>query len=992
MSYNFYVFGSVHWYYCMIIPQQKTRVRRNVPAMDEVVEVSPKKPSRLAKVDMFPKPKEDYSRSQTPLGARISLLSFTIMALLLLSECLDYAFGWSAYRTELSIEESNLGHMMMNIDIDFPLTPCHKLRAGEVAFTGKNGFYDFFEGQAEYVAQDDPESLSTVVLASFQVMSISFLQRPNTTKNVSAPSHEKFLNAYSRSLKKIQDARYRALSVSRKFVALLCLDQRVPRYKQMRIQSQMYWNFNLLTRSIIFLLEMIKSNVFQYLLDVIPTRYISGSKMKKVVPSYEYSAKWRSRPITVYMRAVPSVAFYFDMFPIKISNVFEREPFSHFLVRLCGIVGGVFVILGIVDDVVQKYEASCFVGASLGLQRDPCRSRQPPGRSENHSSHKTLEWNRCFDAEMCRGIIAVSDYLIDNNRKKSCIVFRGFKESIVLAESCNIQEKAVVTGNTTVGKWSTIEPMAIVESADIASCSFVVWRDAVRRQRLAGGCDHSLWGDVGWKSCREGVRPNRERESIIKAAKHMVLLAIEHHDSWELTWEEIENQRCAREQLARYGESNRELRAKGMYMKEPPRPTRKPMGRRTPHELSHGGENPPVHIESMQPGQHVLGLVTGLSWITDDAMEDLLLPEDKYCESCRQHLKFRISRFGGVYSCGCPKKFVDFTKKLCKYAHSVEMGYNPLPFVPLISCEQEAGTSGLRIVVTELMFAEKVMRFSFLNFSASEEVEVLQMLSSIMEPFLEEKCVPAGLISSFMEDLQAARSSCCFSFHIAPPKPSVWRCFEAAENAAKCHRVSLDAVPSALLKALLPHQISAVEKVLRLGCRALIADEMGVGKTLEALGAVAAIHGYPLLLVVPSALKVMWAEEVEKYLFEQVGFDQIYMVKGSNDALPDSVVPQVVVISFHMAAAMRQKLSNIQWRCIVCDEAHFLHTNITGEDAVYTSTVCALAKAAPHCLFLTGTPATSSPFDLFNILDAIAPGFLGESRLHFALHYCRLHF
>eukprot|EP00796_Vickermania_ingenoplastis_P004892 gene4892-3509_t len=1159
MSYNFYVFGSVHWYYCMIIPQQKTRVRRNVPAMDEVVEVSPKKPSRLAKVDMFPKPKEDYSRSQTPLGARISLLSFTIMALLLLSECLDYAFGWSAYRTELSIEESNLGHMMMNIDIDFPLTPCHKLRvdladasgtlrrnithslhkvpltkAGEVAFTGKNGFYDFFEGQAEYVAQDDPESpqyCGPCIVSGDEHLFSSTTQHNQkcckTCQNVedfykqqgqSAPSHEKVPQCLfqvsqenpgckvqgSIRLKKVRGAvmfgpKGSAIQANAYSITDVLEFQSSHKINYLSFGNDQVERFSSSGQfsldGTVFTADQIMD--VKYLLDVIPTRYISGSKMKKVVPSYEYSAKWRSRPITVYMRAVPSVAFYFDMFPIK--NI------------------KFFVILGIVDDVVQKYEAK--------KKSEICRShgkysalltrlnKQTNNNNNNKKlTHKKKIWKegttlvnvqkfffffallanfncimfrRCFlraaagspaapanlpswaikkttlltkllngtaaSMQKCAGgIIAVSDYLIGQQPKEelyrlprllqvkdkrpsvmdNCFIapcalvsgdvrvgrknYIGYNaivraeegESIVLAESCNIQEKAVVTGNTTVGKWSTIEPMAIVESADIASCSFVGAGAVVMKGcKIESGamlCAASVLqagaiipsGEMWAGNPAEKVSDltEKERESIIKAAKHMVLLAIEHHDSWELTWEEIENQRCAREQLARYGESNRELRAKGMYMKEPPRPTRKPMGRRTPHELSHGGENPPVHIESMQPGQHVLGLVTGLSWITDDAMEDLLLPEDKYCESCRQHLKFRISRFGGVYSCGCPKKFVDFTKKLCKYAHSVEMGYNPLPFVPLISCEQEAGTSGLRIVVTELMFAEKVMRFSFLNFSASEEVEVLQMLSSIMEPFLEEKCVPAGLISSFMEDLQAARSSCCFSFHIAPPKPSVWRCFEAAENAAKCHRVSLDAVPSALLKALLPHQISAVEKVLRLGCRALIADEMGVGKTLEALGAVAAIHGYPLLLVVPSALKVMWAEEVEKYLFEQVGFDQIYMVKGSNDALPDSVVPQVVVISFHMAAAMRQKLSNIQWRCIVCDEAHFLHTNITGEDAVYTSTVCALAKAAPHCLFLTGTPATSSPFDLFNILDAIAPGFLGESRLHFALHYCRLHF
>lgn len=190
-------------------------------------------------------------------------------------------------------------------------------------------------------------------------------------------------------------------------------------------------------------------------------------------------------------------------------------------------------------------------------------------------------------------------------------------ESIVLGESCNIQEKAVVTGSSTIGKWSTVEPMAIVDSADISSCSFVGAGAIVMRGcKIESGamlCAASvlqagtiipsgeMWS--GNPAEKVGELTEKEREQIIKAAKHMVLLAIEHHDSWELTWEEVENQRVSREQYARYGESNRELRAKAMYMKEPPRPTRKPMGRRTPHELDEGGENPPVHIESMQAGE-----------------------------------------------------------------------------------------------------------------------------------------------------------------------------------------------------------------------------------------------------------------------------------------------------------------------------------------------------------------------------------------------------
>ncbi|KAG5510062.1 hypothetical protein JKF63_06955 [Porcisia hertigi] len=189
-------------------------------------------------------------------------------------------------------------------------------------------------------------------------------------------------------------------------------------------------------------------------------------------------------------------------------------------------------------------------------------------------------------------------------------------ESIYLGESCNVQEKAVLTGNTTVGKWTTIEPMAVVESADIASCSFVGASSIVMKgSSIESGamlCAASvlqsgavipsgeMW--AGNPAQKVADLTAKEKDDIVKAAKHSVLLAIEHHDSWELTWEEIEDQREAREHFARYAENNREVRIKAMYIKEPPRPNRKKMGRRTPHELVEGTENAPALAESIHQG------------------------------------------------------------------------------------------------------------------------------------------------------------------------------------------------------------------------------------------------------------------------------------------------------------------------------------------------------------------------------------------------------
>ncbi|CAD2222873.1 gamma carbonic dehydratase [Angomonas deanei] len=189
-------------------------------------------------------------------------------------------------------------------------------------------------------------------------------------------------------------------------------------------------------------------------------------------------------------------------------------------------------------------------------------------------------------------------------------------ETIYLGESCNIQEKAVITGNTTIGKWTTIEPMAIVESADIASCSFVGANAIVMKgSQIESGAmlaaasvlqtgaiipSGEMW--AGNPAQKIADLTEKEKEEIIKAAKHMVLLAIEHHDSWELTWEDLEDQREGRENWARYAENNREIRGNAMYIKEPPRPNRKPPGRLTPREQMDGGPGKPALWDVQYPG------------------------------------------------------------------------------------------------------------------------------------------------------------------------------------------------------------------------------------------------------------------------------------------------------------------------------------------------------------------------------------------------------
>ena len=77
----------------------------------------------------------------------------------------------------------------------------------------------------------------------------------------------------------------------------------------------------------------------------------------------------------------------------------------------------------------------------------------------------------------------------------------------------------------------------------------------------------------------------------------------------------------------------------------------------------------------------------------------------------------------------------------------------------------------------------------------------------------------------------------------------------------------LDLLPRDLLSSLYPFQREGVEFGLERGGRCLIADQMGVGKTIQALAIAACyLDEGPILVVVPASMRLTWAREAERWL------------------------------------------------------------------------------------------------------------------------------
>jgi SNF2 family DNA or RNA helicase len=172
----------------------------------------------------------------------------------------------------------------------------------------------------------------------------------------------------------------------------------------------------------------------------------------------------------------------------------------------------------------------------------------------------------------------------------------------------------------------------------------------------------------------------------------------------------------------------------------------------------------------------------------------------------------------------------------------------------------------------------------------------------------------------------------------------------------------------------LDYQVETVLKVLRLlRGRALLADEVGLGKTIEASMLVKEmlLRGMAnrVLILVPSALVGQWTEELrEKFQIAARSTDQPTF-RGKSGALPWHT-PGVLVASLHMAKLERHAASvaSVPWDLVVVDEAHHVKNRSTAGWRLVNQ------LKSRFLLLLTATPVETDLEELYNLITLLQPG------------------
>jgi SNF2 domain-containing protein/helicase-like protein len=156
--------------------------------------------------------------------------------------------------------------------------------------------------------------------------------------------------------------------------------------------------------------------------------------------------------------------------------------------------------------------------------------------------------------------------------------------------------------------------------------------------------------------------------------------------------------------------------------------------------------------------------------------------------------------------------------------------------------------------------------------------------------------------------------------------------------------------PAAL--ELMPHQGEVVAAAAAGHRTFLLADEPGLGKTAQALLAAEAANAYPLLIVVPSVVKINWAREAAQWTPRR----SATVVQGDGEAADGFA--DIVVLNYEVLDRHMSWLGNFGFRGMVVDEAHF----IKNKSSQRSQHVLALSERIrsrtdrPLLMALTGTP------------------------------------
>jgi SNF2 family DNA or RNA helicase len=235
--------------------------------------------------------------------------------------------------------------------------------------------------------------------------------------------------------------------------------------------------------------------------------------------------------------------------------------------------------------------------------------------------------------------------------------------------------------------------------------------------------------------------------------------------------------------------------------------------------------------------------------------------------------------------------------------------------------------------------------------------------------FKAGKVIEESEVKSFLQFIEEAEQY--ETIRIRPEvREKVERCYEDLLLAELREKTKWDV--SCIKAELFPYQKEGVGFVL-FRKAAIIADEMGLGKTIQAIAAAILkkqIFGFRKVLVVcPATLKSQWKKEIEKFSDEKA-----LILSG----LPNQRERQYLegdsfffIVNYETVLRDSRAINRADFDILILDEAQKIKN-------YETKTASAVKRLkAKHKLVITGTPIENRLIDIYSIINALDPYYLG---------------
>lgn len=192
-------------------------------------------------------------------------------------------------------------------------------------------------------------------------------------------------------------------------------------------------------------------------------------------------------------------------------------------------------------------------------------------------------------------------------------------------------------------------------------------------------------------------------------------------------------------------------------------------------------------------------------------------------------------------------------------------------------------------------------------------------------------------------------------------------------------------------KSLYKHQEEGIKFLLsRNGC--ILADDMGLGKSMQSIIAALESGAEKILIVTTSSTKINWEREINVFcndttIIDGKKWDSAKFTIINFDILKNfhSLPPTKKLKEGEPQPIMVRDMVNTKFDLCIVDEAHNLKNNESIRGKIMVD-LC-VKYNIPKVWLLTGTPVANRPMDFFNLLKIIKSP-IAENWKHYAVRYC----